>query len=283
MLGQKVHTYLFIHSKHHFVQNGLPDDAYSRDKAYLCIVIRKKYMKIIPNFKNTDVMKFNYLTAIILAAGIALGGHFIYQGISKYSDKDRCVNVKGLSECEMLANHVTWPMSVSLEGNDLNALLRELKTKKDDLVNFLVQNGMVMDEITISSPSINDRSEYSDYKKNRPRYNVSLNVTVDTRKVKEVLDIMNQQSDLMAKGMNISTNDYSVQYDYLDLTELKPKMVEEATKDARKVAQKFAEDAGCELGSIRSATQGQFTVENQYYRPQYMQIRVVTNVSYYLK
>ena len=59
--------------------------------------------------------------------------------------------------------------------------------------------------------------------------------------------------------------------------------VEEATKDARKVAEKFAKDAGCQLGSIINATQGQFTVEEEYYRPQYKQIRVVTTISYYLK
>ena len=60
------------------------------------------------------------------------------------------------------------------------------------------------------------------------------------------------------------------------------KMIEEATQNARAVAQKFAEDAKCNLGSIRRASQGQFSVESDQYQPWVKHVRVVTTVDYFL-
>lgn len=222
--------------------------------------------------------------AAILAVGMAMSGYFVFKGISKYAEKDRCVTVKGLSEREVLANRVTWPMSIALEGPNLQSLLQELVAQKDTVVNFLKEKGISNDELTISIPDITDRREYEEYKKGRmKRYLVSLDVTINSKKVKKVMELMSLQPELYAKGVCVSSDEYRIQYDYVDLSSLKPEMVEEATKDARNVAEKFAKDADCELGSIINATQGQFSIDNEYYRPEYKQIRVVTTVSYYLK
>ncbi len=61
-------------------------------------------------------------------------------------------------------------------------------------------------------------------------------------------------------------------------------MIEEATKNAREVAQKFAADSGSRLGKIKSANQGVFSIENRDSNTPYIKkIRVVTSVTYYLK
>ncbi|MDO4190585.1 MAG: SIMPL domain-containing protein, partial [Bacteroidales bacterium] len=73
---------------------------------------------------------------------------------------------------------------------------------------------------------------------------------------------------------------------------LKPQMIEEATKNARTSAEKFASDSGEKIGKIQSATQGQFSIftnsENSDYGyddPSYMMknVRVVTTVTFELK
>lgn len=227
--------------------------------------------------------KNSVLAAAILAAGLSLSGYFVFKGISKYSDKDRCVTVKGLSEREVLANHVTWPMSIEVEGNNLDNLLADLTKKKDTVVEFLLENGLDKKELTVSSPDITDRIYFDDFKKYKSRYIINMDITVNTSKVEKMLELKNRQMELLTRGVRISSEDYRTEYEYVNLADLKPEMVEEATKSARAVALKFAEDAGCDLGSIRDATQGQFTIDNQYYRPQYKQIRVVTTISYYLK
>lgn len=96
---------------------------------------------------------------------------------------------------------------------------------------------------------------------------------------------MQTLSDLGQKGIAFSGEDYEVRTNYLftQLNELKPAMIEEATKNARAVAEKFAQDSKSRLGKIKSAFQGQFTIENRDNSTPYIKkIRVVSTVEYYL-
>ena len=67
------------------------------------------------------------------------------------------------------------------------------------------------------------------------------------------------------------------------MNELKPVMIEEATKNARAVAEKFARDSNSKLGKIKSASQGEFSIEDRDINTPYIkQVRVVSTVEYYL-
>ena len=61
-------------------------------------------------------------------------------------------------------------------------------------------------------------------------------------------------------------------------------MIEEATRNARAAADKFAYDSNSELGKIKSASQGLFSISDRDDNtPSIKTIRVVTTVEYYLK
>ncbi len=219
-----------------------------------------------------------------MAAGIALSGYFVYMGISKYTEKDRCVTVKGLSEREVLANSVVWPIEIGLCGNDEDDLDEMLNVQKDKVIAFLKEYKIKDSDITVSSVSTNDRWEYESGQKNYAlRYSSSISVTVCSHDVPLILELKKKDKELRNRGVVAELNSSSTEYEYVDLSSLKPEMVEEATKDARRVAAKFAEDADCELGSIVNATQGSFSIDDIYYKPQYKKIRVVTTIAYYLK
>ena len=73
------------------------------------------------------------------------------------------------------------------------------------------------------------------------------------------------------------------QYSFNGLNELKPEMIEEATKNARSVADKFALDSKSELGAIRYANQGQFSISDSDSNTPYIKtIRLVTTIDYFL-
>jgi hypothetical protein len=60
-------------------------------------------------------------------------------------------------------------------------------------------------------------------------------------------------------------------------------MVEEATKNAREVAEKFATDSNSKLGKIKKARQGQFSISNRDKNTPYIKnVRVVSTIEYYL-
>ena len=51
-------------------------------------------------------MKNYRIEAAILAVGLALAGLFVYCGFKAFSQRDRVVSVRGLSEREVNADHV---------------------------------------------------------------------------------------------------------------------------------------------------------------------------------
>ena len=96
---------------------------------------------------------------------------------------------------------------------------------------------------------------------------------------------MRRQAELMKQGIAIVSEEYSnnVTYEFTGLNRIKPEMVQEATKNARATAQKFADDSGSKLGDIRSAQQGQFSIENRDNNTPYIKrIRVVNTMEYAL-
>ena len=111
-------------------------------------------------------------------------------------------------------------------------------------------------------------------------------VTVSSGNVDKVRELILKQGDLIKKGIALNGNDYEhqIQYDFNGLNELKPQMVEVATRNAREVAQKFADDSGSKLGKIQTASQGQFSIyDRDSNTPWIKNVRVVTTVTYYLK
>lgn len=61
-------------------------------------------------------------------------------------------------------------------------------------------------------------------------------------------------------------------------------MIAEATRNAREAAEKFADDSDSRLGKIKTARQGQFSIEDRDATTPYIKkVRVVTSLTYYLE
>ena len=104
--------------------------------------------------------------------------------------------------------------------------------------------------------------------------------------VAKIQELMNKQTELMQQGIAIVAGDYNYQtlYEFTELNQIKPDMVADATRNARKAAQKFAEDSESRLGKIKSASQGQFSIEDRdRYTPYIKTVRIVTYITYYLE
>ncbi len=232
-------------------------------------------------------MKNWKLEAVILAIGMLLMGYFIKLGLDTFSSKDRVVNVKGLAEMEVPANKVTWPLMYKDLGNDLPTLYNKISSTNQAIVNFLKQKGITDNEISINAPEIIDLQ--ADRYNNNPipfRYNVTSVITVTSNKVDLIRKMISEQSELLKQGIAITGGDYrySVQYDYTGLNDVKPQMIEEATKNARAAAIKFAKDSDSKLGKIKRAYQGQFSISDRDANTPYIKrIRVVTTIDYSLE
>lgn len=233
--------------------------------------------------KINRVMTKQVISAFILAVGMAVAGWFVYRGIHQVASKDRAVMVKGLSTRDVQADYVVWPLDFGVRGNDISSLYSELAVIEQSARKFFMEKGFKESEITRGNVSIDDN--WAGYYDRKPEYRYSMRTSliISTADVERVIANQGCQSELLKKGVILQSYDWNTDFQYNGLSELKPEMVQEATQNARAVAQKFAEDAQCRLGSIKQANQGQFSIENDQYQPWIKHIRVVTTVSYYLK
>lgn len=232
-------------------------------------------------------MKNWKMEAVILAIGMVLLGLMIRGGINDVKDKERIVTVKGLAEMEVPADKVMWPLMYKDIGNDLPALYMNMEKKNQAIVSFLKSNGITDEEISVAPSEIIDmKAERYSNENVTYRYNATSVITVTSRNVDKVRKLMSEQTELLKQGIAITGGDYryNVSYEFTGLNDIKPQMIEEATKNARAAGEKFAKDSDSKLGKIRNASQGQFSISDRDGNTPYIKsVRVVTTVTYYLK
>lgn len=228
------------------------------------------------------------IAATIVALGLLLLGLCLRSGIVKFKQLDRVVSVKGLAEREVKADKVTWPLMYKELGNDPSEMYSILENKNRKVVAFLKSAGLSDSEISVNPPIISDRqadnygNEIMTY-----RYKATSAITVTSGNIEKVRQLMLRTPELMKQGIAIVSSEYGdngIIYEFTKLNSVKPEMVEEATKNARSTAQKFAEDSGSKLGAIRSASQGQFSIDNRDANTPYIKrVRVVSTIEYTLE
>jgi len=230
--------------------------------------------------------KGKMLNGLFIMIGLIVLGFMFPRAVEKNRSYDRTVNVKGLCEREVKADKVIWPIVYKVMADDVQVLYNQTSSSNDIIVDFLVSGGISPDEISVSVPKISDKlaNEYGGYDR-AYRYIAKNVVTVYTDKVDDVLALMSRQSELLKKGIITGGESWEnpVEFRYEGLNDVKPEMIEEATKNAREAAQKFAKDSDSELGKIKTASQGTFTIEDRDSNtPHIKKVRIVTSVTYYL-
>lgn len=235
---------------------------------------------------DTRSVTASVILAVGIAGGFALLGSNISSGIESFVNRDRIVTVKGLSERQVKADRVIWLVGFRELGDDLQDVYGRIEKRKDQVVAFLKEAGLTDAEIEVASPQVTDaQAEMYANQKSRYRYSMTQTVTVSSDKVDLVRDLLVRQSDLIKAGVTL-VGDYSwrTSFQFTGLNTVKPAMIEEATKNARASAEKFAQDSGSSLGKIRRANQGQFSITDRDSNTPYIKsVRVVTTVEYFLK
>ena len=232
--------------------------------------------------------KGKFYSGLFIMVGLVVLGMMMPRAVEKYRSYDRTVNVKGLCEKEVKADKVIWPVVYRVMANDIQSVYDQTDGNNAAIIAFLKSGGISDSEITVSVPEISDKyaSEYGSNDRTF-RYIAKNVITVCTSDVDEVLALMSRQSELLKKGIvTAGGNQWEnpVEFKYEGLNGIKPEMIEEATRNAREAAQKFAKDSDSRLGKIKTANQGTFTIENRDSNTPYKKkVRVVTSVTYYLK
>jgi hypothetical protein len=231
--------------------------------------------------KNTNWVKI--AAAAIIAAGIFSLGLFIKNGIDNVAYRDRNVTVRGLAERQVKADYVTWPITYDVAGDDLMSLYSQITNYNKIILNFLTSNGIDKSEISVNPPDTYDASA-NRYGSDsfRYKYSLSCNITVATNKVDKVRELLDRQTELLKEGVPYSNS--FINYEFRALNSIKPAMIAEATANAREAARQFAQDSDSKVGKMKTATQGQFSIEDASSSTPFLKnVRVVSTIVFYLE
>ncbi|CEA06058.1 hypothetical protein BN1049_02435 [Pseudomonas saudimassiliensis] len=235
---------------------------------------------------SSRVSFFAVVAAALLALALAFMAVSIKTGLLQFRDADRVVSVKGLAERTVAADLALWPINFTVMGDSLDVLQSDIETQQDLIRSFLLLKGFAEADLQLSMPKITDQHANL-YGSNMPpqRYRAEVTVLVRTSDIDKVRSGMQSVGELVKSGVALTQSyEHQPQFIFTQLNSIKPEMIALATQEARAAADQFARDAGAEVGSIRRASQGYFSIEDvDPYTPETKKVRVVTSVDYSLR
>ena len=199
-----------------------------------------------------DTVRGRAIEGLLLMFGLIVGGWILGSQIKATRLADRFVTVKGLVERNVKSDLAIWPISFKESGANLQAVLSQSEKGKQSVLAFLRSQ--------VGDLSVTDRSAdiYNNATRPESRFIVSQTITLTTQDVNRAAAAGSRAADLVKAGVVLSNS--GVTYRFTGLNTLKPDMITEATRNARAAATRFAQDSGSEVGPIRSANQGIFSI-----------------------
>lgn len=235
--------------------------------------------------ERLDDTRVRLIAAAIVAIGIILGGYLLGDGLRRARMADRSVTMRGLAERDVTADLATWTIAYTQQGTDLGAVQTGIDQDRRAITAFLKQLGFSDQEVTTAGVGVN---QYYDSNRGVNSITVRQRMQLRTKQVMKARAAFARQFDLIRNGVAIEEGS-GITYSFTKLNDVKPAMIAEATRDARRGAEQFANDSGTEVGGIKQATQGYFSVgardgENAGSGTDspFQKVRVVTTIDFYL-
>lgn len=221
----------------------------------------------------------------ILAVGLIAGGYLLGDGLTRAREADRAVTVRGLAEREVTADLATWTISYSASAGDLASAQASVDSDTAAIVAFFKELGFPED--AIQPTGVNVSSFTND---GIQTFTVRQRMTLRSTDIERAERAVKRQFDLVRRGVLLEEGS-GMAYTFTKLNDIKPEMVAEATKDARKAAEQFAKDSGTGVGGIKQATQGYFEITARdgdgggwgVADTPFKKVRVVTTIDFYLR
>jgi hypothetical protein len=211
-------------------------------------------------------MDRNVVAATVLASGIAVGGLLVGLGFARGRAADRYVTVKGVSEQTVKADLAIWPLQVAAVDDDLARASAKLQRSMEQINRFLAAQRIDTSQASVQDFSVSDAqtNQYGTQERPGSRYVIRQTLVVRSTEPDLVLAASQRVGELVNAGVVLSSGGQygsgGPTFVFTKLNDLKPRMIAEATTQARRAAEQFARDAASELGGIRHANQGVFEI-----------------------
>lgn len=224
---------------------------------------------------------------IAIGEAVLLAAIVLAFGMTRIIKQDRTVTVRGLAEREVPADLAVWPLTFSSGNNSLSGLQSEVSLKTKKVVAFLKEHGLEESDFTVQATNITDitTNPYMNQNERNFSYIAKQTILVRSPKVELVKAALEDSLKLAGEGIAVAQEyDSKISYEFNGLNAIKPEMIAEATRNARDAAEQFARDSKSNVGKIKTATQGFFSIEDAAVGlEERKNVRVVTTIEYSLK
>ena len=206
--------------------------------------------------------RFKDLQIAILGICIAIGAVLSALIITNNLSKDN-ISVTGSAYEIVKSDSANWVFSIKTKAPTKVQAYKTIKEQLPVVIKYLKSKGFTDEQIetklsnTYESYKSNPNTGYStnivEY------YNYEQPIKVSTNNVEKIKELSTSYEELVDKGITISSYEQP-QYHYSNLAELKVKLLNDATKDARNRANSMLKSNKNRIGKIRSAKMGVFQI-----------------------
>ncbi|MDD2917693.1 SIMPL domain-containing protein [Rhodoferax sp.] len=202
------------------------------------------------------------IAAFLVGLGIALAGFAVSHGLERFRMSDRSVTVKGLAEKEVQSDFAVWTLSFRRAGSDFGGVQQALAADRDKVTAFLflIARGFTDAEVEARPLQVQDLFAREYAQGNQPlRFNGTGQVLVKSDRVAEVEAAARAVDPLIQAGVQLGgegEGHSGPRFQLRGVNDVKAPLLAEATRNAREQANKFAAEAGAQLGPLKNANQG---------------------------
>jgi uncharacterized protein len=208
-----------------------------------------------------------YTGTIIIAISVILGAFLLARGYKSRANHNNTISVTGLGEENFTSDLIVWRADFSRKEFVLKDAYTALNADQKTIKKYLAQKGISNAEIIFDAVNI-QKDFTTEYDFNGAvkgsifnGYILSQTIKIESKNVDKVENLSREATELIDLGIEL--NSYPPSYFYTKLADLKLKMIESATKDAKLRAEKIASSAGDNLGSLKKADMGVFQITAQ--------------------
>lgn len=179
--------------------------------------------------------------------------------MKKFSNE--VISVTGSAEKKIVSDYIVWRSEFSRQEPTLKSAYAKLQEDLTKVKNYLVSKGVKDDEIVVApveTAIIHKKNEKGNDANQIEGYLLRQQIEVRSYEVAKV-DIVSRQSTEII-NQDIQFISFAPEYFCTKLSELKLKLLSEATEDAKERARQMTQATGNKIGLMRSARMGVFQI-----------------------
>jgi hypothetical protein len=208
-----------------------------------------------------------YINSILISFAVVIGSYLLANGYKNRAKVSDAISVTGLGEENFTSDLIVWRANFSKKNMELKLAYAELNNDQKAIRKYLISKGVKSDEIIFEAVDI-QKDYFYDYDQNGQLrstifngYSLTQSLKIQSKNVDLVENISREVTELIDAGVEL--NSFAPEYYYTKLAQLKIKMIEAATTDAKNRAEKIAINAGDNLGGLKNAEMGVFQITGE--------------------